>query len=230
MCGLCLTDVGDHPMKDPTYGFAKRAWDVRSGGFPGADMRLDLIGGGDGLTLVDQIDGSPQPGASEGAASEKALLGRAPGLDKEIEPLVEAAPGVLIEIGRAASGFVTNATSIAGRATPPPLGGAPLVAAFMRVTDDGGEVAVADARAAATRVRPEAALGIAEIVERIAAEDSHEGLARARHRVLVVDCFEEEPRGAIFGTRIVPLPSTIARSTSGSLPSSGWPRCRRPAT
>jgi hypothetical protein len=102
------------------------------------------------------------------------------------------------------------------------------VAALVGVTDDGGEVSIADARLAATRVRAEAALGVVQIVERIAAKRSDEGLARARHRVLVVRRFEEEPGGAIFGAAWWRCSSMMVRSTSGRC-SSGWPRCRRPA-
>ena len=43
------------------------------------------------------------------------------------------------------------------------------------------------------------------IVERVAAERADERLARAGHRVLGVDCFEEQAHGAILGARVLAL-------------------------
>jgi len=100
---------------------------------------------------------------------------------------VKAALGVRVEISSASGSIGAGATSFAGGAPLPPLGRAPGVAALVRVADYSGEVAAADARLGATRVSAEAALGIVEVVERVAAEGADEDLARARHGVLSVN-------------------------------------------
>ncbi len=51
----------------------------------------------------------------------------------------------------------------------------------------------------------EAALGVLEVVERIAAKGAHEGLARGGHGVLGVDGLEEEADGAVLGACLVTL-------------------------
>lgn len=205
MCAPWLTDVGDHRTEDPTCGFAKRVWDFWSSGLPCADVRLDPIGSDKRLALADQDDGAAEPDASNCAIGEEAVVGRAPALDEEIEALVKSALGILVEIGGATGGIVAGTASTAGCAALSPLGRAPRVAALVHVADDSGEVAIADAGLAAARVRAEAALGVVQIVERVAAKRSDEGFARAGHRVLVVHRFEEEPHGAFLGASVVPL-------------------------
>src|SRR6185369_5097190 len=56
-----------------------------------------------------------------------------------------------------------------------------------------------DPNLAAARVGAKPALGVAEILEWVAPIRPDERLARTRHRVLGVDAFEEQPRGAILG-------------------------------
>src|SRR3954462_10660899 len=73
------------------------------------------------------------------------------------------------------------------------------------VADDGCEVAIADPDLAAARVEKEAVLGLVEILERVAAKRPDECLARALHRVLGVDGFEEQADGAVLGTGAVAL-------------------------
>jgi hypothetical protein len=200
-----MADVGDHRMKDPTYVIAKRAWDLWSRGFPGAEMGLDLIGGGDGLTSVDHLDGAMEPDSGETTLVEESTLGGPPGVGEQVESLGKSALGMGVESHCAARGVVTGAPSFAVSAATSPLDGAPGVAALVCIADDGGEVAIADARLAATGVGAEAALGIAQIVERVAAEGADESLPRAGHGVLGVNGFEEETRGAVLGSRMMSL-------------------------
>lgn len=58
-------DLGDHLPEDPTYDFAKSVWDIGPRGFPGADVRLDGIHCGDGLAVLEDGDGAPEPDARE---------------------------------------------------------------------------------------------------------------------------------------------------------------------
>lgn len=200
-----MADVGDHRAKYPTYGFAKRPWNVRSRGFPGADMGLDLVVGGEGFTLVEQVDGAMEPDCGETTLVEESALGGPPGIGEKVESLDESTLGMGVELRGAAGGVVTGATSHAISAAAPPLGGASSIAALVGIADDGGEVAIADAGLTATGVESEAPLGVAQVVERVAAEGADEGLARAGHGVLRVHGFEEEARGAVLGPRTVSL-------------------------
>jgi hypothetical protein len=68
----------------------------------------------------------------------------------------------------------------------------------------------------ATRAEADAALGLAQIVERLAAERADERVRGAGHGVLGVDRFEEEPDGAGLGAGLVALLLDDRRSASGS--------------
>lgn len=60
-----VLELGDRVTYDPTYGFAKRAWDVRPRRLPGAEVRLDAVGSGDGLAIVDERECTSDPTPSE---------------------------------------------------------------------------------------------------------------------------------------------------------------------
>src|SRR6266567_2017552 len=143
-----MMDVGHHLMEDPTYGFAKQAWDLGPACLPIADVRRDLVVGGDGFAIADERDGAAEPDAGEAAVVEEAALLGPPGIGEQVESLAETPLGIRVEVGRSVGGVGAGAASFADGATVPPLGAASGVAALVRVTDDGGEVSVADARLA----------------------------------------------------------------------------------
>ena len=64
------------------------------------------------------------------------------------------------------------------------------------------------------------ALGVAEIVEQVAAERVNDRLTRAGHGILGVDSFEEQANGAIRGTGVVALLLDDRAEHVGVLPSS----------
>ena len=205
MCARWMMDVGHHLMEDPTYGFAKRTWDLRPARLPSADVRLDVVLGGDEFAIADEGDGAAEPDTGEAAVVEEAAPLGPPGIGEQVESLEETPLGMRIEVSRSAGGVGAGPASIGGASTVPPLDRAPGVAALVRVTDDGGEVSVADARLAAAGIVAEAALGVMEIIERVAAEGTDEGLARAGHGVLGMHSLEEEACGAVLGVGLVPL-------------------------
>lgn len=192
-------DVGDHLPEDPTYGFAKSVWGIGPRGLPGADVRLDDIRCGNRLAVVEDGDGAPEPDARELTVVDEATGGWQPGLGEHVEPFVQTALGVGLEsdgVLRRGGAVTARPTLVAALAA---LGGPTLGAGLVHIADDGREVAVTDRDLAATRVRTKPALGVAEILERVAPERPHERLARARHRVLGMNAFEEQPRGAVLG-------------------------------
>lgn len=200
-----MMDVGDHLKEDPTYGIAKRTWDLRPACLPGTDVRLDLVVGGDRFAIADERDGAVEPDACEAAVVEKATLLGAPGIGEQVESLEETAHGMGIEVSGSCGGVGAGAASFADGATVSPVGRASGVAALVRVPYDGGEVAVADARLAAAGVGAEAALGVVEVIERVAAEGADEVLARTGHGVLRVHGFKKKACGAVLGMGLVPL-------------------------
>ncbi len=192
-------DLGAHLPEDPTYGFAKSVWGIGPRGFPGAEVRLDDIRCGDGLAVVEDGDGAPEPDTRELTVVDEATGVWQPRLGQHVEPFVQTALGMGREFGgvlRRGGALTARLTLVAALAA---LGGPALGAGLVHIADDGREVAVTDPDLAAARVRTKPALGIAEVLERVAPERPHERLARARHRVLGVNAFEEQPHGAILG-------------------------------
>src|SRR6516164_9150501 len=97
-----------------------------------------------------------------------------------------------VKLGDALGDVGASAASAAFAAAPPALGGPAGDTGLVDIANDSGEVAIADPDLAAARVDAEPALGVSEIVEREAAERPDERFARAGHRVLGVDAFEEQ--------------------------------------
>src|SRR5207248_11103102 len=127
---------------------------------------------------VDEAGGVTDADPRELAVvDERASVGL-PGVGQQVEALVEAELGVSFEIRGALGGVSAGAASVTGRAAVRALGGAASSVALVHIADDGGEVAIADAHLAAARVGAKPALGVAEIVERVAAEGADEDLAR----------------------------------------------------
>lgn len=192
-------DLGDHFPQDPTYGFAKSVWGIGSRGFPGADVHLDDIRCGDGLAVLEDSDGAPEPDARELTVVDEATGVWQPGLGQHVEPFVQTALGMGLEFGGALSRGGAVTARLAFVAALAALGGPALGASLVHVANDRREVAVTDPDLAATRVSTKPALGVVKVLERVVPERPHERLARARHRVLGVNTFEEQPRGAILG-------------------------------
>lgn len=170
-------DLGHYLAEDPTYGRAKWVWDLRPAGLPATDEGLDLVGGGDGFAMANEGDGAAKPDASKAAVVEEAARLGPPSVNEQVEALAETPLGMRVEVGRAVGSIDAGAASFAGGATVPPVGRAPGIAALVRVTDHGGEVAVTDARLAAAGVGAKAALGVVQVIERVAAEGADEVLA-----------------------------------------------------
>ncbi len=168
-------------------------------------MRLDTVSGGDGLAALEVVDGAPDQDPSEGAVEDEVADVGLPGVGQDVEALVQAALGMGLQLRGALCSGRVSATSRAGGAALRSLGGAATRVALVDVPHHGSEVAIADARLAPARVRAESALGVAEVLERIAAKRADERLGRAGHRVLGVDGLEEQPRGAVLGADLIAL-------------------------
>ena len=168
-------------------------------------MALELVGGGGRVALDEDDDGAAQPGAGEEPVGGEAALDGQPGVGEEVEALEEAALGTGVEVGGAPRGIRLGMAHCGRGAARGALDDAALLPALVGVTDDGGEIAVADAGLAAAGVGAEAALGVVEVVERVAAKGADEGLARAGHGVLGVHSLEKEACGAVLGVGLVPL-------------------------
>jgi len=88
-------------------------------------------------------------------------------------------------------------------------------AGIVHIANDAGQVAaVAAARPVAAYVRTKSSLGVVEVVEWLAAKRPHEPLARALHRSLGVDSFEEQPNRAIFGAGALAFQLRLAHSAT----------------
>jgi len=205
--GKFAGDLGDHLSEHLTYAIADVGVESGVRGEPGADIRLDRVGGGAGVVsfVVEVGDGSSEPGAGQGGVGAEAALLREPGLGEQVEALVKAVLGVSIEVGRAVGGGPLGPASLRPVFAAAPGGGATLLAALVGVADHSGEVAVAEAHATAAGVWAEPSLGVFEVVERVALESADEGLGGTRHGVLGVDGFEEEAPRAFLGARVVAL-------------------------
>ena len=140
-------------------------------------MDLDAVDSGDGLACMDDGDGAAEPAARELTVVDEAAGASEPGLGEQVETFVEAALGMGIEVGGALSGLGARMASLALAAALPSICGTACHAGVVDIADDGGEVAIADADLAAARVETEAALGLVEILERVAAERPDECLA-----------------------------------------------------
>ena len=174
-------------------------WGIGLRGFPGADVRLDDIRCGNGLAVVEDGDGAPEPDARDFTVVDEATGVWQPRVGQHVEPFVQPTLRMGLEFGGVLcrGGAVTSRLPLVAALAA--LGGPALSAGLVYVANDGREVAVTDPDLAAARVRTKPALGIAEILERVVAERPDERLARARHCVLGVNTFEEQPRGAILG-------------------------------
>jgi hypothetical protein len=164
-----------------------------------------MVRGGDGLAALKVVDGAPDQDPSEGAVEDEVADIGLPGVGQDVEALVQAALGMGLQLRGALCGGRVGATSLAGGAALRPLGGTATRVALVDVSDHGSEVAIADARLAPARVRAEPALGVVEILERVAAKRADERVGRAEHRILGVDGLEEQARGAILGAGVVAL-------------------------
>jgi hypothetical protein len=96
-----MMDVGDHLMRDPTYDFAKRTWDLRPTGLAATDKRLYAVGGSVGFALADERNGPAEPDAGEVSVVEEAALLGPPSVGGQVETFVEAALGMQVQLRRA---------------------------------------------------------------------------------------------------------------------------------
>jgi hypothetical protein len=114
------------------------------------------------------VDGAPERDSRECAVEHELAGGGLPGIGQHVEGLVQAALGMGSKLRGVLRGRGVDATRLAGGAALLPVDGAAPRVALVDVAHDRGEVAIADARLAAARVGADAALGVAEVVERAA--------------------------------------------------------------
>ena len=167
-------EVGDQGSDHPTYGIAKRLWDVSVGGLPVPHMRGDDVDGAERVPTQEVADGDADGNRGDGAIELEATLVGKPGGGQEVESLDEAMLGMGIEVGLVPEGCLGGAALLSGGAGPCAVSGPSALRSIVHVAHDGGEVAVAEAGDAATGMGAEAALGVAKVVERVATEGADE--------------------------------------------------------
>ena len=86
------------------------------------------------------------------------------------------------------------------------LSSTPSLGVVVDVAHDRGEVAIAGADVAAAGAAADAALGLLEVVEWVAAERAHKRFGGAGHRVLGMHRFEEQSHRAVLGACVFALP------------------------
>ena len=172
---------------------------------PGAEVGLDDVDRTERCGGEDRVDGTAKPESRKLTTREELAGAREPGVGEHVETLEQAALGVRVEVGGVSVGGHAIAASLCFCDVLAAVGGAPSLGVVMDVAYDRGEVAVAGADMAAAGAAADAALGLLDIVERIAAERAHERFGGAGHRVLGVHRFEEQPHGAVLGACVFAL-------------------------
>ena len=172
--GVLRVEVGDQGSDHPTYGIAKRLWDVSVGGLPVPHMRGDDVDGAGRVTTQEVADGDAEGNRGDGAIELEATFLGEPGGEEEVESLDEAMLWMGIEVGLVPEGGLGGAALLSGSTGPRAVSGPSAVRSLVHVAHDGGEVAVAEAGDAATGMGTEAALGLAQILKRVATEGADE--------------------------------------------------------
>jgi hypothetical protein len=101
---------------------------------------LDAVGGGDRLARLDHLERAAKPAPRKLTVKNEAADGGLPGVNEDVERVVQAALGMRVELGGASGGGGASAPSLAVGAALSPLGGAACVVALVDVAHDDGEV------------------------------------------------------------------------------------------
>lgn len=126
---------------------------------------------------MDELDGAAKPDPRKLTVVDEAASVWQPGLREHVEAFVQTELGVCFEFGGTLLGGDACVTSLACDATLCSLGCTASTIALMDVSNDGGEIAIAEPHLTAARVTTKAAFGVVEIFERVAAKGMYEGFA-----------------------------------------------------